>query len=148
MLKQFCNDFLSVIPLQLPQLLDTRAMEDIQYYEDYALLVFPLSTPLSFEDVTDMLEDEMEMIFLYHHIPSFQTVFGHSCCAYSNPAFGRMFKVNAKTNGGGMVDQIKVTIYESLEYMSADVCLDLELHANTGHFKYKKPKEEVLLDFI
>ena len=59
-----------------------------------------------------------------------------------------MFKVNAKTNERGLVDRITVTIYESLEFMSADVCLDLELHARTGHFKYKKPKDEVLLNFI
>lgn len=59
-----------------------------------------------------------------------------------------MFKVNAATNERGVICQIKVTIYESLEYMSADICLDLELHGKTGFFKYKKPKEEVLLNFI
>lgn len=148
MLERFYNDFLSVVPLQLPQLLDTRTMEQPETYEDYMLLTFPLATPYSIEDVMDMLEDEMEMILLYHHIPSIQTAFGHSCCAYSNPAFGHMFKINARTNPSGMIEQIKVTIFCSTEIFSADVCLDLELHAKTGHFKYKKPKEEVLLDFI
>ena len=38
--------------------------------------------------------------------------------------------------------------YDSLEHMSADVCLDLSLHCKNGFFKYMKPKEEVLLDFI
>ena len=124
MLEQFCDDFLAVVPLQLPELLDKRKM------------------------VMDMLEDEMEMIILYHHIPSRHTEFGHSCCAYSNPSFGRMFKVNGSTDERGMVSQIKVTIYDSLEHMSADVCLDLSLHCKNGFFKYMKPKEEVLLDFI
>lgn len=148
MLEQFCDDFLAVVPLQLPELLDKRKMEEPVKYDDYALLTFPLSTPFAIEEVMDMLEDEMEMIILYHHIPTRQTDFGHSCCAYSNPAFGRMFKVNATTNERGMVGQIKVTIYESLEYMSADVCLDLELHGRSGFLKYMKPKEEVLLDFM
>ena len=48
-----------------------------------------------------------------------------------------------------MSDEVrKVTIYDSLEHMSADVCLDLSLHCKNGFFKYMKPKEEVLLDFI
>ena len=148
MLQNFCNDFIASVPLQLPKLMDTHKMEQPEYYQDYALIVFPVATPLLLEEVMDMLEDEMEMIILYHHNPSFATPFGHSCCAYSNPAFGRMFKINAKTNESGLVDRITVTIYESLEYMSADVCLDLELHARTGHFKYRKPKDEVLLAFI
>lgn len=148
MLEQFCDEFLAVVPLQLPELLDKRRMEKPVSYADYALLTFNLNNPYPIEDVMDMLEDEMEMIILYHHIPSRQTEFGHSCSAYSNPAFGRMFKINASTNERGAASQIKVTIYESLEYMSADVCLDLELHGKTGFFKYNKPKEEVLLDFI
>ena len=148
MLQNFCNDFIASVPLQLPKLMDTHKMEQPVYYQDYALIVFPVATPLPLEEVMDMLEDEMEMIILYHHIPSFATPFGHSCCVYSNPAFGRMFKINAKTNESGLVDRVIVTIYESLEYMSADVCLDLELHARTGHFKYNKPKDEVLLAFI
>ena len=32
--------------------------------------------------------------------------------------------------------------------MSAYVCLDLSLICKNGFFKYMKPKEEVLLDFI
>lgn len=148
MLEQFYDDFMSVVPLQLPQLLDTRTMEKPEVYQDYMLITFPLATPYTIEDVMDLLEDEMEMILLYHHVPSVQTSFGHSCCAYSNSAFGRMFKINAGTNGAGLVDHIKVTIYCSMEIFSADVCLDLELHARSGLFKYRKPKEEVLLDFI
>ena len=125
MLEQFCDDFLAVVPLQLPELLDKRKMEKPVKYDDYVLLTFQLN-----------------------HIPSRHTEFGHSCCAYSNPSFGRMFKVNGSTDERGMVSQIKVTIYDSLEHMSADVCLDLSLHCKNGFFKYMKPKEEVLLDFI
>lgn len=32
--------------------------------------------------------------------------------------------------------------------MYGDLCLDLELHARSGTFKYKKIKEEVLMDFL
>ena len=42
MLRHFLNDFLSFVPLQLPQLLDVTTMEEPQFYGDYVLLTFPL----------------------------------------------------------------------------------------------------------
>lgn len=96
----------------------------------------------------DMFEDDMELITLYHHIPMRVGEFGHSTCAYSNPAFGQMFKMNARTEEDGKVHVVVATVYDSLELMYGDLCLDLELHARSGTFKYKKIKEEVLMDFL
>ena len=129
MLQLFYDDFISYVPLQLPQLLDVTTMEKPQFYDDYVLLSFPLAGQ-------------------YHHIPSSSTSFGHSACAYSNPAFGQMFKMNAKVAGNGYVDRIDVTIYDSLEFMCSDICLDMKLHEQSGHFKYRKNKEELLSEFI
>lgn len=44
MLEQFCDDFLAVVPLQLPELLDKRKMEKPVKYDDYVLLTFQLNT--------------------------------------------------------------------------------------------------------
>ena len=98
MLRHFFDDFMTFVPLQLPQLLDITTMEAPQFYGDYALLTFPLRDPYDLEEVMDMFEDDMELITLYHHIPMQANKFGHSTCAYSNPAFGQMFKMNAKTD--------------------------------------------------
>ena len=38
MLRHFLNDFLSFVPLQLPQLLDVTTMEEPQFYGDYVQL--------------------------------------------------------------------------------------------------------------
>ena len=46
MLRHFFNDFMTFVPLQLPQLLDVTTMEEAQFYGDYALLTFP--RPLRF----------------------------------------------------------------------------------------------------
>ena len=62
MLEQFCDDFLAVVPLQVPELLDKRRMEKPVRYDDYVLLTFTLNNPCPIEDVMDILEDEMEMI--------------------------------------------------------------------------------------
>ena len=127
MLRHFLNDFLSFVPLQLPQLLDVTTMEEPQFYGDYVLLTFPLRD---------------------HHIPMRTEPYGHSTCAYSNPAFGQMFKMNAKTDADGRVSCILATIYDSLELMYGDLCIDLDLHSKSGIMKYKRNKDDVLMDFI
>ena len=148
MLRHFLNDFMSSVPLQLPQLLDVTTMEKPQFYGDYVLLTFPLRDPYDLEEVMDMFEDDMELITLYHHVPLRPVAFGHSTCAYSNPAFGQMFKMNAKTDDSGKVNSISATVYDSLDLMYGDLYLDLQLHTRSGTFKYKKNKDEILIDFL
>ena len=58
------------------------------------------------------------------------------------PAFYACYDDNGK------VSSISVTIYDSLEYMCSDLCLDLKLHENSGIFKYKRSKDTLLLDFM
>ena len=148
MLRQFLYDFMSFVPLQMPQLLNVATMEEPQFYGDYVLLTFPLRDPYDLEEVMDIFEDDMELITLYQHVPVGLEKSGHSTCAYSNPAFGQMFKMNAKTDTEGNVNSILVTIYDSLEQMYGDLCLDLELHSKSGFLKYKKDKSDVLMNFI
>lgn len=148
MLRHFYDDFMTFVPLQLPQLLDVTTMEEPQFYGDYVLLTFPLRNPYDLEEVMDMFEDDMELITLYHHIPMRSEKFGHSTCAYSNPAFGQMFKMNARITDTGKADRIDVTVYDSLEFMCSDLCLDLKLHEQCGYFKYRKNKEELLAEFV
>ena len=133
MLRHFLNDFLSFVPLQLPQLLDVTTMEEPQFYGDYVLLTFPLRDTYELEEVMDMFEDDMELITLYHHIPM---------------RFGQMFKMNAKTDADGRVSCIFATIYDSLELMYGDLCIDLDLHSKSGTLKYQRNKDDVLMDFI
>ena len=64
MLRHFLKDFMTFVPLQLPQLLDVTTMEEPQFYGDYVLLTFPLHDPYDLEEVMDMLEDDMELIVL------------------------------------------------------------------------------------
>lgn len=69
MLRHFYNDFMALVPLQLPQLIDVTTMEKPQFYGDYVLLTFPLRDSYDLEEVMDMFEDDMELITLYHHTP-------------------------------------------------------------------------------
>ena len=77
MLQLFYDDFISYVPLQLPQLLDVTTMEKPQFYDDYVLLSFPLAGQYELEEVMDIFEDDIEQNILYHHIPSIYTTYGH-----------------------------------------------------------------------
>ena len=143
-----CMNRTFVVQMKAFQRNKPQSMEEPQFYGDYVLLTFPLHDPYDLEEVMDMLEDDMELIVLYHHIPMQDEPFGHSTCAYSNPSFGQMFKVNAKTDSDGKVHTVLVTIYDSLEQMYGDLCLDLQLHSKSGKLKYQKNKEDILIDFL
>ncbi len=147
MLNEEILKFKGIAPLILPELINNTQLEEVSMYEDYAILPYDMQKPLSLEEVMDLFEDKMEMVILYHMIPSKQTDFGHTCCAYSNPSTERMFKINVTTNGSGEVDSLLVTIYDSLEIMSTDLLQDLRLNEKRGDFKYKRDQAELMNDF-
>ena len=148
MLRKYFEEFMADVPEQLPQLIHKSWMKKPIIYDEYILLEFNFPQAFSLEDIMNMVEDQMELIILYHMVPSTSTSFGHCCCAYTNPAFGHMYKMNVMIDGNGLVNRVTVTIFDSLEFMGGDLCNDLELHAKTGSFKYRQNKFEVLSYFI
>ena len=148
MLRKYFEEFMADVPEQLPQLIHKSWMQKTIIYDEYILLEFNFPQAFSLEDIMNMFEDQMELIILYHMVPSTSTSFGHCCCAYTNPAFGHMYKMNVMIDGNGLVNRVTVTIFDSLEFMGGDLCNDLELHAKTGSFKYRQNKFEVLSYFI
>ena len=115
--------FKTLAPLLLPELIDLNHLESIDDYDDYALLAFNLAKPTPIESILDQFEDQMELSVLYHVILS-----SHHACAYSNPGFGHMYKINVQTDGQGMANSIYVYLYESLEVMLEALKDDLECH--------------------
>ena len=148
MLRKYFEEFMADVPEQLPQLIHKSWMKKPIIYDEYILLEFNFPQAFSLEDIMNMFEDQMELIILYHMVPSTSTSFGHCCCAYTNPGFGHMYKMNVMIDGNGLVNRVTVTIFDSLEFMGGDLCNDLELHAKTGSFKYRQNKFEVLSYFI
>ena len=140
MLRKYFEEFMADVPEQLPQLIHKSWMKKPIIYDEYILLEFNFPQAFSLEDIMNMFEDQMELIILYHMVPSTSTSFGHCCCAYTNPAFGHMYKMNVMIDGNGLVNRVTVTIFDSLEFMGGDLCNDLELHAKTGSFKYRQNK--------
>lgn len=87
-------------------------------------------------------------VTLYHYLPSTSTDFGQKCCAYSNPRFGRMYKLNATANGNIECDTLYVTLYDSLEIMGCELREELLKVIKNGHMLFARSEEELLRDFI
>ena len=70
------------------------------------------------------------------------------CCAYSNPRFGRMYKLNATANGNIECDTLYVTLYDSLEIMGCELREELLKVIKNGHMLFARSEEELLRDFV
>ena len=147
MLQEAIYKFKISAPLLLPELIENYRLDEEKNYEDYAYLRYSVSPPRALDDVLDMFEDKAELRILYHLIPSRQTAFGHSACAYSIPTGDRMFKINVKTDSDGLVNSLEVTIYDSLEEMQTDIRTDLYQQEKRGEFKCKLDYACLLNDF-
>ena len=61
---------------------------------------------------------------------------------------GSLSRAFTKTDADGRVSCVFATIYDSLDLMYGDLCLDLKLHSKSGTLKYRRNKEDLLMDFI
>lgn len=148
MLQESIEQFKMLVSLQMPNLVSPTMLEDIEMCDDYAILTFQLPKTFGMESLIDELEDQMELILLYHMVPSKDTPFGQSCCAYSNPRFGHMFKMNSISDEWGNCNVLYVTVYSSLEYMGDELRKELARVSSKGQFIYHRQETELLLDFF
>lgn len=138
MIQDEIQNFASDAPEMLPELLDASSLKTSFLSDEFAVLTYCYDCGFKMEEILNMLKDQMAVILLYDARVSESTSYGWSCCAYSNPMFGQMFKINSKTNGCGLVMELAVTLYESMEFMSQDVMsdyYDCKEKNPTGYFR-------------
>ncbi|WP_291530104.1 hypothetical protein [Bacteroides sp. UBA939] len=148
MLQEHIERFIMLASLEMPNLIVSALFQGAELSDESALLTFLLPKVYSLEELIDELEDQMELILLYHHIPSDATVFGHHCCVYSNPHFDHMYKFNAVSDERCQCDTIYITLYSSLEVMGVELRNELVETGKRGRFVYNRKVDELLRDFI
>lgn len=147
MLQEAIYKFKASGPMLLPDLIDNYWIGETKAYEDYAILPYEVHIPQPIDKVLDMFEMNADLAILYHLEPTIETVFGHECCSYCYPVTERMFKINCKTSIDGLIHDLNVTIYNSIEVMSADLFEDLRLHEKRGTFKVRREHVQIMNDF-
>lgn len=134
--------------LQMPRIFKTDHIITKEIYDDYALVEYRLENHISMGNLLELLDDQTEIILLYHNVPSKDVDFGQSCCAYSNPRYSHMLKLNAHTDGMGLCTSIYVTIYSSLEYMYIALQHEAQLILTKGKCDYIRSGKALLTDFF
>lgn len=140
--------FIQNFNLKMPRLLLHGYFDGAEIYEETAVLEYHLADPIPMNEFVDELDDQMELILLYHVIPSHDTMLGHKCCAYANQIFGEMFKINGQSNDSGCVDTVYVTLYDSLLTFGVEVRNELVEMTSRFSVQYARSESDVLRDFI
>lgn len=141
--------FLNHLNLQMPQMTARQNFIDVEHREDNSVLEFHIPEPLPIGELLDILDDHMELIILYHVIPTNATVMGEQCCAYSDPTCDFIYKVNGITDDNGKCDTVYVTLYQSLETLGIEIQTELEKKTASCHeVVFTRNMTEVLRDFI
>jgi hypothetical protein len=141
--------FISHAHLLANAILSRDFFQDAEIYDDQAVLTYVIPNQYSCYELLNELDDSMEMVILYHVIPTDATIHGEQCCAYSDPTADHIFKINGITDDTGKCDTLYVTIYDSLEELGTEVQLELEEQlTHNSDIVFARPMREVLRDFI
>lgn len=68
MITKEVNKFMALAPLMLPRLIDSKKCAEPDITEDSAILYFSLEEKFPIGCVMDMLDDDMDLLLLYHGI--------------------------------------------------------------------------------
>lgn len=140
--------FIQNFNLKMPRLLERGNFTEVEIFDETAVLEYNLSNPMPIEDFLNELDDQMELILLYHVIPSSATLLGQKCCAYTNPVFDQMFKINGQSNDSGEVETVYVTLYDSLLTFGVEVRNELNEMTSRFSVAFARAETDVLRDFI
>lgn len=134
MITKEVNKFMALAPLMLPKLIDSKKCAEPDITEDSAILYFTLEEIFPIGCVMDMLDDDMDLLLLYHGTSKSNPKI-HHCCFFANPKLGQsMYKVNMVSLTNGFVDGITVTIYDSLDVWEDELESDLMAHERSFDF--------------
>lgn len=149
MKKHTIERFVSYANLQTDGLLRRDCFAGADIYDDYAVLEFRLPEPKHIDELLDIVEDQDDLVLLYHVTPSKATITGQQFCAYAMLNHDYTHKLNAVADDDGIITAIAVTLYDSLERMGFDLLDELERRTSKGSvIHYSRSEAELLRDFM
>lgn len=120
-----------------------------EVYSDNAVVALAPKRPLTISEFIDHVDASFGMVMMYHHIRSRDTEFGQSICCFQEPGTGSMFQIDATCNSKGLITQIDVRVYSSLERMVSQLRDQLHrMNSVSGCFAYKIEEYELLSYFL
>lgn len=128
--------FESIAKLTMPEFFDTENVTETEVLDIWEKYAYHLDTPLTLNRVMDILEEQNDILILYHFIPSKAVLCARTCCGVSNPEMEHMIKISATTDDRGLCDIIHLTIFNSLEIMLGDISDEKRRMEDRFHFNF------------
>ena len=151
MLEEAIYKFKVSGPTIMPSLFDNFFLKETEACNGYAILTYEVHTPLSIDEVLNIMDSDAYMRILYYTHPNpkaIKTKFGRRACTYFMPEEQRNIKMNFSTDEKGLVNMILVTVYGSIDIMYPDLLNDLRLNTNGSMLvKERRSEAEVMNDF-
>lgn len=144
-MKESIKRFMALAPLMLPSLISENMLTGEEVSEDVSILHFNLDEELPITVVMDMLEDDMELSLLYYARNSTKS---SQCCYFTPPSSRDMYKFYAETNDKGYVQELSITIYESLDIMESELEEELNKGKNELNFVNSISFQELINKFV
>ncbi len=132
MSNRYKSTFLSQTEPILPNLISHNRIIDDAPLDNYHLLAFQTRKPYTMDEVIEMLENDAQLHILYHHVINDNVQEMENCCAFSHPIGDQMYMYKVSTGRGGMVTDIYVYIYYSLEDLTSELEDELKHHKKNG----------------
>jgi len=141
------NKFMALAPLMLPKLIDVKQCVDPDITEDSAVLYFSFDEKFPIGCVMDMLDEDLDLLMLYHGVNKINPK-QHHCCFFASPKLGRcMYKINITTVKDVFVEGVTVTIYDSVDIWEDELENDLTSHSQTFDFTEAMSLQDLLSTF-
>ena len=129
--------FESIAKLTMPELFDTENVTETEIHYDWEKYAYHIETPLTLNQVMDVLEEQNDILILYHFIPSKAVLCARTCCAVSNPDMEHMVKISTTTDDRGLCDTIHLTIFSSLEIMLGEISCEKKRMMERFNFDFE-----------
>lgn len=129
--------FESIAKLTMPEFFETENVTETEVLDDWEKYIYHLDKPLTLNQVMDILEEQNDILILYHFIPSKAVLCARTCCGVSNPEMEYMIKISATTDDRGLCDTIHLTIFNSLETMLGEISCEKKRMKERFNFDFE-----------
>ncbi len=136
--------FLTQMDTELPDLCSRWNIIDEHDYLDYYFLKFKTKKPVHIDRVVEKFEDDAHLSILYHRVASSALVGWQAACAFYNSGREKMWKFLARADANGIVTEIEVKLFNSLDLFIPTLRVELDLQRATGELKVEMDEAELV----
>lgn len=132
MLQEYCEEIVADFLAEEPDVADAGKIEVVFRCDEFLLVRLPLISPKEYEEVMDILELDLMMGILYEDLAVPSDPSSLAFCTISSMRDGHMFKMNGVRCGDGMVSELLLSVFCSVEDYASSLYDEVVSHFPLG----------------